>query len=301
LVAGYYIDATVLASLYSIMCIGLTLTYMTTKVPNFAYGSLVTMGSYVAFSLTTFSGMDPYTSAPLAFVMGGAISVLIYLLVLRPMIRRNSSLVSLMIATLAVDIFFVGVFGIYSDYLTRAFSIHNSKLFTLSNNDFTVFGQRGVLIASPLVLIAISVAIHLVLTRTKFGIAMRATVENPKLAAISGVNVQIVYLASWFLAGGLASLAGSLLVLRLTGSPDVGSKLIVIMFAGSVIGGFNSIYGAILGGAIVGGSQILITIFASSFLGPWVTAYSLGVPLIMMVVALVLAPHGLTALKLRRR
>jgi branched-chain amino acid transport system permease protein len=96
-------------------------------------------------------------------------------------------------------------------------------------------------------------------------------------------------------------LAGSLLVLRLTGSPDVGSKLIVIIFAGSVIGGFNSIYGSILGGIIVGGSQILITIFLSQFLGSWVTSYSLGIPLIMMVVALVLVPQGLTSLKLRGR
>jgi branched-chain amino acid transport system permease protein len=301
LVAAYFIDATVLASLYSLMCVGLTLTYMTTKVPNFAYGSMVTLGAYVSFTLTSFYKMDPYTAAPLAFLLGGVISVAIYLVVLKPMIKRNSSLVSLMIATLAVDIFFVGIFGIYSDYMTRAFRITNSKLFILSNNDFAIFGQRGILLTAPLVLVALAISLHLVLTRTKFGIAMRATVENSRLASISGVNVNVVYIISWFLAGGLGSVAGSLLVLRLTGSPDIGSKLIVIIFAGSVIGGFGSIYGAILGGALVGGSQILITIFVSQFVGPWVTSYSLGIPLIMMVAALIFAPQGLTSLKLRRK
>ena len=301
MVEAYLIDATVLASLYSLMCIGLTLTYMTTKVPNFAYGSQITLGSYVSFSITTFLRGDPYTSAPVAFILGGIVSVAVYLLVLRPMISRNSSLVSLMIATLAVDIFFVGIFGIFSDYLTRAFRITNSKLFILSNNDFSFLGQRGILLTAPLLLAAIAIVVHLVLTRTKFGIAMRATVENPKLAAISGVNVQLVYLVSWFLAGGLGSLAGSLLVLRLTGSPDIGSKLIVIIFAGSVIGGFSNVYGAILGGAIVGGSQIAITLLLAQVVGDWITAYSLGVPLIMMVVTLVLAPQGLTSLKLRGR
>jgi len=301
MVASYFIDATVLASLYSLMCIGLTLTYMTTKVPNFAYGSQVTVGAYVAFTLFTFKKFSPYLSAPVAFLLGGVVSVVTYLLVLRPMIKRESSLVSLMIATLAVDIFFVGIFGIYTDYLTAAFRITDSKLFTLSDADIVVLGQRGIFVLTPLVLLFIGVTMHLILTRTKFGVAMRATVENPKLAAISGVNVGLVYLVSWFLAGGLGSLAGCLLTLRLTTSYDVGSLLIVIIFAGSVIGGFESVYGAILGGVIVGASQILLTLFIASFVGAWFTAYTSGVPLIMMVVVLVLAPHGLTSLNLRRR
>jgi branched-chain amino acid transport system permease protein len=301
MVEAYFIDATVLASLFSLMCVGLTLTYMTTKVPNFAYGSQISIGSYVAFTLTSFYGQTPYTSAPVAFLLGGVVSVATYLLVLKPMIKRNSSLVSLMIATLAVDIFFVGIFGIFTDYLTRVYRVTNSKLFVLSNFDFTWLGQRGVFLATPLLLATIAIAIHLILTKTKFGIAMRATVENPKLAAISGVNVQTVYLVSWFLAGGLGSLAGSMLVLRLTTTYDVGSRLIVSIFAGSVIGGFDNIYGAILGGAIVGGSQILLTVFLSLVLGAWVTEYTLAIPLIMMIAALVLAPKGITSLKIWRR
>jgi branched-chain amino acid transport system permease protein len=300
LVASYFIDATVLASLYSLMCIGLSLTYMTTKVPNFAYGAQITVGAYVSFTLFTFEGSTPYLSAPVAFLLGGVVSVATYLLVLRPMIKRNSSLVSLMIATLAVDIFFVGIFGIYTDYLTRVYRITNSKLFTLSNADFTFLGQRGVFLSTPILLAGLAIAIHLILTKTKFGVAMRATVENPKLAAVSGVNVGRVYIVSWFLAGGLGSLAGSLLSLRLTTTFDIGSRLIVIIFAGSVIGGFENIYGAIVGGLVVGGSQILLTIFLSGLLGSWVTQYTLGIPLIMMVVVLVIAPKGITSLNFRR-
>ncbi|MGA1974579.1 MAG: branched-chain amino acid ABC transporter permease [Conexivisphaerales archaeon] len=301
MVASYFISAAVLASLYSLCCIGLTLTYMTTKVPNFAYGSQVTIGAYVAFSLFTFKKITPYVSAPAAFLIGGIVSVVTYLIVLRPMIKRDSSLIALMIATLAVDTFFVGVFSIYTDYLTNAFRIEDSKLFILSSADTALFGQRGVFVITPLILIAIVLTMHLILTKTKFGIAMRATVENPKLAAISGVNIGLVYLISWFIAGGLGSLAGCLLTLNNLIEYDIGSLLIVVFFAGSVIGGFENIYGAVLGGVIVGASGVLVTLGIAYFVGPWFDAYTSGVPLVLMVIVLILAPHGLTSINLRRR
>ena len=78
-------DALVYGSLYSMMSIGLTLTYMTTKVPNFAQGSFVTVGVYLAFSLYHFEGMTPYYSVPISFVTGGIVAVLMYVLVLKPL------------------------------------------------------------------------------------------------------------------------------------------------------------------------------------------------------------------------
>src|SRR5437899_3227689 len=132
------------------MAIGLTLTYLTTKVPNFAYGSFVTIGIYTSFSLFRINHVNPYLSTPIAFALGASSSVAMYLGVLRILARRGSSLVALMIATLAVDIAFVGIFGIYSDYLTSRYGFFDSKLFYQLLADFTMFGLPGLLFVAPI-------------------------------------------------------------------------------------------------------------------------------------------------------
>lgn len=258
--ASFLISALVYASLFALMAIGLTLTYMTTKVPNFAYGSFVTIGLYVAYTLKTLNHIGPYAASLLAFPLAGAVSVLMYLGVLRPMARRGSSLVSLMIATFGIDIGFIGIFGIYTDYLQSKYGLPDAKQFFQLGPDFSLGGVQGIVFAAPLVLAAIAAGLYLLFTRTRFGVAMRASVENPPLAKVLGINVERVYTVSWMLAGGFAGLAGSLYTLWLPGGTSTGSNLIVEIFASSVLGGLTSIFGAIVGGLAIGGSEDLVTI-----------------------------------------
>src|SRR5881409_2758157 len=103
MVVPYFNSAVVYASLFAFMAIGLTLTYLTTKVPNFAYGSFVTIGIYTSYTLYRTSGINPYGSIAVAFLLGALSSVAMYLGILRTLARRGSSLVALMIATFAVD------------------------------------------------------------------------------------------------------------------------------------------------------------------------------------------------------
>ena len=296
----YAVSAVIYGSLFALMSVGITLTYVTTRVPNFAHGAFVTVGAYTCFSLLRIDHIGPYTSLPVSFVVGGALAVSMYLLVLRPLARRGASIISLMIATLAVDIVFIGIFGIYTDYLTSAFKIHDAKLFfALSSSDFRFSGIDGVVYVAPVALAAITLGLYLVLTRTRFGIAMRATVENPNLARTVGVNTEVVYVVSWFAAGGLAAVAGNFYVLWQPGEPDVGSQLLIAMFAGSILGGLKNIYGAVAGGLIVGVGEILVTTFGAEYFGSWVNAYEPGIPLLIMVATLLLFPGGITSVNWR--
>jgi len=282
------------------MSVGLTLTYLTTKVPNFAHGTFVTLGAYTCFSLLRIYHVGPYMSLPLSFIVGGAVAVTMYGVVLKPLARRGASIISLMIATLAVDIIFIGIIGIYSDYLSSALRVTDAKFFfALNTADFTLLGVDGVVFVAPIALAAITLGLYLVLTRTSFGIAMRATVENPNLARTIGVNTEVVYTISWFTAGGLAALAGNFYVLWQPGEPDVGSQLLIAMFAGSILGGLKNIYGAVAGGLMVGAGEILITTFGARYLGSWVTAYESGIPLLIMVVTLLAFPGGITSVNWR--
>ena len=293
-------DALVYGSLFALMSVGLTLTYMTTKVPNFAQGSFVTVGAYLAFSLYHFRGVSPYGSLPFSFFLVGAIATAMYKFILKPLSARGSSLVSLMIATLAIDIGFVGIFGIYSDVLSNFYRVYDSKFFLLRSADFTILGMSALILIAPISLALITVLLWLGLTRTKFGIAMRAAVENPNLAGILGIDVDRVYTVSWFLAGGLAGLAGALVVLWLPGSAHIGSDLLVDIFAASILGGLFSVYGAVVGGLLVGAGEIILTVYGARLLGSWVSAWQPAMPMLIMAASLIIVPRGITSVNWKR-
>ena len=259
MVPEYLISALVYACLFSIMAMGLTLTYMTTKVPNFAYADFVVIGIYTAYTMAKVYSVSPYFGCAVGFVIGALASAVMYLLVLRPLERRGSSLVSLMIATFGVDIGFVGIFGIYTDYLQYNLG-HGDAAFFYSLPDFSLWGYGGVVYVAPLSVMAIVAGIYILITRTKFGVAMRAAVENPPLARVLGINVDLVTTISWMLAGGFASYAGALFTLYLPSGTATGNDLIVEVFAASVLGGLTSIFGAAVGGLLIGGSEILGTL-----------------------------------------
>lgn len=299
MVATFVTDSIVYGSLFGLMAVGLTLTYLTTKVPNFAYGSFVTIGIYTTYSLYRLNGLDPYLSTPVAFLIGALSSVAMYLGILRVLARRGSSLVALMISTLALDIAFIGIFGIYTDYLYYHYLLIDTKSFYQLGGDFTLFGLPGLVFVAPVSLGLITVALFILLTQTKFGIAMRASVENPSLARVVGIDVEKTYVFAWLLAGGFAALSGSFYSLWLPGSVDSGSKLIVEIFSASVLGGLASIYGAVLGGLIIGASEILVTNSATQFFGSYVLVYQKGIPLVIMVITLLFLPQGLVSIDWR--
>ena len=267
MVAPYIISAVVYGTLFAFMAIGLTLTYLTTKVPNFAYGSFVTVGLYTSYTMFKIYHVNPYLVGPVAFLVGGIASVIMYMTVLRPMAKRGSTLLSLMIATFGVDFGFTGIFGIYTDYLQAKYGLSDAKQFFQFQADFSIAGIPGIAIVGPAVLAVITLGLYLLLSKTRFGVAMRASVENASLARIVGINVERVNLVAWLLAGGFAGLAGALYTLWLPGGTSTGSDLIVDIFAASVLGGLSSIFGAILGGLAIGGSTIVFGIDLASGFG----------------------------------
>jgi branched-chain amino acid transport system permease protein len=295
------------------MCVGLTVTYLTTKVPNFAAGDFVTTGTYATAAAYIIGNVsNPYLATPIGFLLGGVTAVVMYLGVLRPLIRRGSSIVMLMIATLAVDIIFSGINLLFIEYVSSHYArIIGSKgynFYTLYNlPDFRIAGEPGLLLAAPLALIFMTAAMYFLLNKTKFGIAMRAAIENANLAKTVGINVEKVYLVSWFIAGALAGFAGGFFAIAFTTQQNEATLLIVTLFAGSVLGGLTSIYGAIIGGLIIGVAELFITgslvTFVSVFnasAGAQINDFQKGIPLAIMIIALLFAPQGLIGVKWTR-
>lgn len=292
------------------MCVGLTLTYLTTKVPNFAHADFVVTGIY-ASSLAFILGNvgSPYYGIPLSFLVGSLAAVAVYLLVLKPMTKRGSSVVSLMVATLAVDIVFTGLAGIFIDYVSRVYGrVLQNKGYTLYTLYQLSTDQNTLLVVAPAVLILSVAGIYVLLTRTRFGMAMRASIENPNLSKTIGIDVDRVSLFSWFLAGGFAGLAGGLYAVGFATPQNFPTLLIVDIFAGSVLGGLGSIYGALIGGFIIGASETYLTTALSTLIGDvygpgvgsQIVQFEKGIPLAMMIIVLLVAPQGIVAIRWRR-
>ncbi len=292
----------------SIMCLGLTVTYLTTKVPNFAFADFAVFGmnaSYFAFVLGGFT--SSYLTIPFAFLAGGAFAVAMYLSIIKPLINRGSSIVILMIATLAVDIVFTGVAEdidyVGSFVFSKAFNHagYPTLLQAAPLPDFKFFGESGLLIMSPVLLIATTVAMYLLLTRSRFGVAMRASIENPNLARTVGINVDRVYIVSWFIAGALAGLAGSLFTVWDGMSLGIQSQLILDIFAGSVLGGLSSIYGAVIGGLVVAFAENYILGNLSISISPELSLLEVGgISMIILIITLLVAPRGIVGVNWRK-
>jgi branched-chain amino acid transport system permease protein len=296
--------ALVYSSLLSLMSLGLTMTYLTTKVPNFAHGMFVSAGTYTMFTLVMIHGFNPYLTLPFAFAVGGLLALFQYVAVLKPMIARGSPIVMQMAATLAFSIVMIGILNAYADYLTRTFKIQARDI-SLEWLDPTLGGIKAVTVVAPAAAAALVLALHLFLTKTKWGVAMRAAIENRSLAEVLGVNTNAVYMASWFIAGGLAGVSGALLGLRFNFNPMVGWTYLASIFAASIVGGLSSIYGAVLGGYLIGLVEVLGTMYLALILAPGspsvIIQYRPLIPLIAAAATLLIAPQGLAPLLSRRR
>jgi branched-chain amino acid transport system permease protein len=284
--------ALVFASELTLLSIGFTLTYLTAKVPNFAHGTYAGVGIYVSYTFAKIWGLSPYYGFPLAFIIGGIVSVLIYKLVIGVLTNMGGGAIVLTISTLAIQIFLTAFIQIYAYYLRERFSTY-AMAFLLKESDFKVAGFPGIFVVSLTLTVSLVLALHYMLTRTRIGVAMRATAEDPELASVLGINTDQIQLFSWFLTGGLACLAGAMIPLWFQSTPQSGAMIITSIMAGSLLGGFDSIYGSVIGGAIVGMSEILLTTWGQALIGVWVGEYRPLIPMIFLVTVLLIEPQGL--------
>lgn len=291
-------DATIIfmaityASELTLLSIGFTLTYLTAKIPNFAHGTYAGFGIYVSYTFAKFFGINPYLGFPIAFLIGGLLSIIIYKLVISTLTKMGSGSIVLTIATLAIQIFLGALLNIYA-YMFIAFYKQYATAFLLKDYDFKIGEISGIFFVSIGISITAVIILHYLLTRTKMGIAMRATAEDPELASVLGININNVQLFSWFLTGGLASLAGAMIPFWLLSSPMTGSGIITSIMAGSLLGGFESVYGAIIGGFTIGLSEVLLTLAGQLLLGNWFGEYRPLIPMFFLIAVLLIEPRGI--------
>jgi branched-chain amino acid transport system permease protein len=294
-IAGAIIDSNILA----LLALGFTLEYVTIGVPNFAHATIAFVSSYVTLTLTL-AGMSPYAALPVAFILSSLLNLGLYEL-FAFLKNRKIPLVGLMVATLAIESVIYAFMNIYSDYLAYAFK-RVARSFILRNNDFVFMGFPGVLLISSIACIGSIVGFYLLLTRTKFGIAMRAIVENYALADVQGINTGLTLSVAWFLVGGLIGVSGAIFPLWFTMDPMAGTYMIVRVLAACVLGGLSNVYAAWFGGFAIAGLEVLAIYAIGLLVGSWIVPFRLLIPISVLLLMLALMPEGIAgaAGRLRR-
>jgi branched-chain amino acid transport system permease protein len=288
-------DALVYANCVTMMSIGFTLVYLISRVPNFAQSTFAVLGVYCTFTMVRLFGLNPYWAMPLGIVTGALLALVIYHGIVNTLLKHGAGPILLTISLLAIQQIFLAGVEIYADYVRNVLGEY-SRAFMLRVNDFQVGEFPGVLIVSSGVIIVVISGMHYMLTRTQFGIAMRATVENAPLAAVLGINIKRVSTISWVITGGLAGLAGTFLPLWFQSGPGSGGMLSTSIFASSVVGGLTSIYGAILGSYLICLLEVWGSYFLMKQVGLWIGSYRMIIPLTLMSLILMFEPGGLSSI-----
>lgn len=283
-----------LGGIIALGSIGLTLAYGVLKFPNFAHGTLVTLGAYVAFAVLPlipqsapigpFSfGWEFLAALVVSMPIVGVTAIVFDRAVYRRLRERNSSLVLFAMASLGMAFFLRSI--IYLTWGSDFYFFYQGRSNPALVLPLGIRIQPDQLFILGLALVLV-VLIYLLLEKTKMGKAMRATADNPELAQVRGINTERVIAWTWVLAGALAAAGGVMYGLASQLRPEMGFWLLLPMFAAVIMGSIGNPYGALVGALIIGIAQQVST----AFLNP---AYGPGVAFALMVLTLLLRPQGL--------
>jgi branched-chain amino acid transport system permease protein len=273
-----------LGGLYGLAAAGLSLVFGVLKVLNVAHGELIMLGGYAGFFVVALLGLDPFASLLLVLPLSLLLGVVLYAVLFGFVVRaheetriKNSLLIgfglALALHALAVRLWTADERSIITPYGGTVLRV----------GGLSIPLMRLLILALAFALIG---ALHLLLTRWRWGKAIRATAEDWEAALLSGIDVRRAYLLAFALGTALAGAAGTLVAIGYSVSPSIGLEWTLKALIVVVLAGLGSMIGTFVGGLVLGAAEALS---AYAFGGP----YREVVGLVIFVVVLVARPRGL--------
>lgn len=283
----YLMPGVVLGCIYALGAIGISLTFGILRFSNFAHGDTMTFGVYVTLSLVLMSGLHPLIVAPIAMAVTAAMAIGVDKVFYKPF--RNSPTIMLVIASFGLMLMIRSAvqffWGVQLQPMVKGIQMPMQDLKPL------LLPEKHVMIIGGTVFLMF--AVHLLLTRTRIGKAMRAVSDSPELARVTGIDTEKVIRMTWIVGSCLAVAAGVFLAMDTHVETMMGFKLLLPMFAAAILGGIGKPYGAVAGGLVIGIAEEL-----SAY--PWIgvepllnPGYKAGVAFAIMVAMLIWRPQGL--------
>ena len=267
-------------AIYALLALGFSLIFGVARIVNIAYAGLYMLAAYFVYILLNVAGLPAPAAVPLAVVATVVLGLAVYRLVIEP-VREHESAV--LISTIALTL-------VFQELVLAAFGGH------FLGNPVWVDGVTSVLgvtvthqqVLSLLVSAAALVLLWLLLTRTRLGVAIRATANDREVANLMGMNVRRVEMWSAALSAALAGLAGAVVAPLTVIDPLMWQGPLVNILAIVVVGGLGSLRGSLLAAFLIGYVEA-----ATVFLLPGGSYLKGAVALTIMVAVLLLRPEGL--------
>ncbi|WP_024288479.1 branched-chain amino acid ABC transporter permease [Cellulomonas sp. KRMCY2] len=272
----------VFGTLLALASVGLSLIYGTTGLSNFAHGEQVTLGGILAYLFVQEAKLPLLVAGILAVAIGAASGWLQDAGIWHPLRKRRIGLTQQLIVTIGL--------AITLQYLFQLF-LGGSSLRIVRSNPQTV--NLGPVYITQQSLISLAIAavallgVSYFLVATRIGRATRAVSDNPALAAASGITVDRIIRLVWTLGAGLAALGGVLMGLYLNATAwNMGSTLLLLMFAAVTLGGLGTAFGALVGSIVIG-----LVVELSNLVIPSDMRYAGA--LVILILVLLLRPQGI--------
>jgi branched-chain amino acid transport system permease protein len=276
------INIVVLAAIYALIASGYVLIYRVSRVLNLAHGELMMLGAYLLLATaSSFSGNAAVAIAA-AIVLSLLVGVLVYVLLMRKM--AGEMVLAAVLATVALGILLRGlivlIWSAQQRYPGQALGFANPALALPGGGRISTFAA-AIVIATAIVY----GGLFLFLQFGRWGVRMRAAGQNPLLAAQRGINLHAVYALAWGLSTLTGSIAGMLIALD-SGLTDSMAVIGLKAFPAALVGGLDSLLGALVGALIVGAAEVL----SIQYIDPLLSDV---VPFLVLIAALVVRPWGL--------
>lgn len=282
------ISGLITGSLYSLAALGLVIIFKTSDIVNFSQGEMAMFNTFIAFTLLTSFGVPYFLAMLLTMVFAAVMGLVIHRVVIKPL--QGAPLVSSMIATLGLIMILNGVAGNIFGFETKQFP----KMFNGKNFEFLGVSIDPNSLLTIVVTLVIMVALFYFFKYTMTGLALRAASQNVEAAKLMGISVNKIVTLTWVLSAILSSIAGMLIAPTTFLDINMMADIHLKSFSAAVLGGFNTFFGPVAGGFILGITENLFGKYISL---AWKTVFAFG----LIIVMLVIRPNGLFGKAYRKK
>jgi len=282
----YLVSGLTQGSIYALVGLGFTIVYAVTRIINFAQGEFVMLGGMLSFYLISAAGIPMAPALILSVLIAMVIGMIMYLLAIRT--ARRASVISLIIITIGAAIFIRGIAGVGwgVDFVRPPFFTGGESISFLGAY---IHPQALWIIGTTLV---VTILLHLFLTYTMLGKALKACAINPRASGLVGINTRAMALIAFAIAAALGGIGGVVMAPMTLTSYNVGVMLGLKGFVAASIGGFKSPVAAVIGGITLG---IIESLVVGVDWGPFTSAYKDVIALVVLLLILLIRSGWLAA------
>lgn len=282
-------------SIYSLMSIALVLVWRSTRVINFAQAGQAVLSTYVGYEIIVRTNSF-WFGLIAAMIAGAAIGALIDFFFMRALFQRVKSGPIVLVAPVVATLGLLGVIQAITGFI---WGLDNKSITPpVTTSGFTI-GDRTLPFGPLNLLIVVAVTVSLLILaiifqRTNIGLSLRASAFSPEISKLSGIKVDAIRTFGWALSGAAGGLAGILFVSNSALNPNAMDVLLVFGFVSAVIGGLDSLIGAVAGGFVLG----MAINFAVAYID---TQMIFPTTFLILILVLLLKPSGLFSRSKGRR